>query len=105
MHPGHNQKAAVVDDTLQAPAPRSIAPTNPPIAHRHLPGRARHLQAGHHCLLRARDLDQVAVGETREEALHLIRETIEFHIHGLKQDRLPVPTPKSEGEVVEVGAA
>jgi predicted RNase H-like HicB family nuclease len=47
----------------------------------------------------------VAVGETREEALHLIREAIEFHIDGLKQDGLPVPTPNSEGEVVEVGAA
>jgi predicted RNase H-like HicB family nuclease len=47
----------------------------------------------------------VAVGETREEALRLIREAIEFHIDGLKQDGLPVPTPKSEGEVIEVGAA
>lgn len=47
----------------------------------------------------------VAVGETREEALHPIREAIEFHIDGLKQDGLPVPAPNSEGEVVEVGAA
>lgn len=47
----------------------------------------------------------VAVGETREEVLRLIREAIEFHIDGLKQDGLPVPTPSSEGEFVEVGAA
>ena len=33
----------------------------------------------------------VAVGESREEVLRLIREAIEFHIDGLKQDGLPVP--------------
>ena len=47
----------------------------------------------------------VAVGETRDEVLQLIREAIEFHIDGLKEDGLGVPTPSSEGEVVEVGAA
>ena len=47
----------------------------------------------------------VAVGETREEVLQLIREAIEFHIDGLKEDGLPVPTPNSEGESVEVGSA
>ena len=47
----------------------------------------------------------VAVGESREEALRLIREAIEFHIDGLRQDGLPVPTPSSEGDFVEVGAA
>ena len=47
----------------------------------------------------------VAVGETREEVLQLVREAIEFHIEGLKEDGLPVPTPSSEGEFVEVGAA
>ena len=47
----------------------------------------------------------VAVGETREEVLRLIREAIELHIDGLRQDGLTVPTPSSEGEFVEVGAA
>ena len=47
----------------------------------------------------------VAVGETREEVLQLIREAIELHIDGLKEDGLPVPTPSSEGEFVEIGAA
>ena len=47
----------------------------------------------------------MAVGETREEVLRLVRGAIEFHIDGLKQDGLPVPTPSSEGEFVEVGAA
>ena len=47
----------------------------------------------------------IAVGESREEVLRLIREAIEFHIDGLKQDGQPVPTPSSEGEFVEIGAA
>jgi predicted RNase H-like HicB family nuclease len=45
----------------------------------------------------------VAVGETRDEALRLIREAIQFHIEGLRQEGLPVPVPRSEGEFVEVG--
>ena len=47
----------------------------------------------------------MAVGETREEALRLIREAIEFHIDGLRQDGLSVPAPSSEGDFVEVGAS
>jgi len=47
----------------------------------------------------------VAVGESREEVRRLIREAIEFHIDGLRQDGLPVPAPSSEGDFVEVGAA
>ena len=47
----------------------------------------------------------VAVGETREDVLHLIREAIELHIEGLKQDGLPVPGPSSDVEFVDVGAA
>ena len=47
----------------------------------------------------------VAIGETRADVLRLIREAIELHIDGLRQDGLPVPAPSSEGEIVEVGAA
>jgi len=47
----------------------------------------------------------VAVGETRDEVRRLIREAIELHIDGLREDGLPVPAPTSEGEFVEVGAA
>jgi predicted RNase H-like HicB family nuclease len=47
----------------------------------------------------------VAAGDTRDEVLRLIREAIELHIEGLLQEGLPVPEPKSEGEVVEIGAA
>ncbi|ADJ29347.1 type II toxin-antitoxin system HicB family antitoxin [Nitrosococcus watsonii] len=47
----------------------------------------------------------VAAGETREEALALIREAIEFHIEGLKQEGQPVPKPHSVSELVDVDTA
>jgi len=47
----------------------------------------------------------VAVGDTRKEALDLIREAIGFHLDGLKEDGEPIPEPHSYGEVVEVDAA
>jgi predicted RNase H-like HicB family nuclease len=46
----------------------------------------------------------VAVGETREEAMRLIREAIEFHLEGLREDGLPVPPPTSSIEIVTVAA-
>ena len=46
----------------------------------------------------------VAAGETREEVVRLIREAIDFHIEGLREDGLPVPPPSSESEFVEVNA-
>lgn len=47
----------------------------------------------------------VAAGESREEVLTLIREAIEFHLEGLREDGQPVPPPFSSSEVVEVQAA
>jgi len=47
----------------------------------------------------------IAAGESREEVLTLIREAIEFHLEGLKEDGHPVPPPSSSSEVVEVEAA
>lgn len=47
----------------------------------------------------------VAVGETRQEALELIRESIEFHLDGIKEDGDPIPEPHSYSEVVQVNAA
>lgn len=44
----------------------------------------------------------VAVGQTREEALLLIREAIEFHLEGLKEQGEQAPVPHSFGEMVEV---
>lgn len=47
----------------------------------------------------------IAAGESREEALALIREAIVLHIVGLREQGLPVPPPRSEGQIVDVGAA
>jgi predicted RNase H-like HicB family nuclease len=47
----------------------------------------------------------VAVAETRDEVLELIQEAIEFHIEGLREDGLPIPSPSSSIEFVEVRAA
>jgi predicted RNase H-like HicB family nuclease len=47
----------------------------------------------------------IAVGETRDEVIRLVREAIVLHIDSLKAEGLPVPRPSSEGEFVEVAAA
>jgi len=47
----------------------------------------------------------IAAGETREEALRLIREAIAFHIEGMHEAGETVPNPSSEGEEIEVDAA
>ena len=47
----------------------------------------------------------IAAGESREEVLTLIREAIEFHLEGLREDGHPIPPPSSSSEVVEVAAA
>ncbi len=44
----------------------------------------------------------VAVAETRDEVLRLIREAIDLHIESLREDGLPVPSPASESDFVEV---
>jgi predicted RNase H-like HicB family nuclease len=46
----------------------------------------------------------VAVGQSREEVLQLIREAIEFHLEGLRQDGHPVPPPASSIETVHIAA-
>ncbi len=46
----------------------------------------------------------VAAGETRDEALKLIHEAIEFHIQGLKEDGEVIPEPTSSIEIIEVAA-
>ena len=47
----------------------------------------------------------VAAGETKAEALALVREAIELHIADLKSGGMEVPKPSSVSEVVEVAAA
>lgn len=44
----------------------------------------------------------VAVGETRNEAMHLIREAIEMHIENLRQNGELVPPPHSVAEKIVV---
>jgi len=44
----------------------------------------------------------VAVGETRDEAMDLIREAIELHIDSLRENGEQVPTPHSFVEKVAV---
>lgn len=46
----------------------------------------------------------VATGATVEEAETQIREAIEFHIAGLREDGLPLPLPTSQVEYIEVAA-
>ena len=47
----------------------------------------------------------IAAGESREEVLTLIREAIEFHLEGLKEEGQSIPDPSSSSEVVEVESA
>ena len=47
----------------------------------------------------------IAVGQSREEVLKLIREAIELHIEGLRDAGEAVPTPSSVSEYVDVHAA
>jgi predicted RNase H-like HicB family nuclease len=42
----------------------------------------------------------VGMGATKEEAMENIAEAIQFHIEGLKEEGLPVPTPTSEAETL-----
>lgn len=47
----------------------------------------------------------VAVGESREETLQLIREAIELHVESLRENCEPVPSPTSTAERVVVNTA
>jgi len=44
----------------------------------------------------------VAAGETEEETAELMKEAIEFHLDGLKEDRIPIPEPTTLARSVEV---
>ena len=46
----------------------------------------------------------VATGSTIKEAEAEIREAIKFHIEGMKEDGLIIPTPSSAVEYIEVAA-
>lgn len=44
----------------------------------------------------------IATGKTPEETEQLIREAVELHLNGLREDGLPIPQPSSRVEYVEV---
>ena len=44
----------------------------------------------------------VAAGETEEEVLRLMKEAIEFHMEGLKEDNIPIPKPTVTARSIEV---
>ena len=46
----------------------------------------------------------VATGATVEDAEKSIREAMEFHLDGMRQDGVPIPVPSSHVEYVEVAA-
>jgi predicted RNase H-like HicB family nuclease len=45
----------------------------------------------------------VSVGDTAEQVKSEIREAIEFHLEGMREDGLPIPKPSSPADYVEVG--
>ena len=46
----------------------------------------------------------IATGDSLEEVEVEIREAIEFHLEGLRQDGVPIPPPQSRVDYVDVSA-
>ncbi len=46
----------------------------------------------------------VATASTREELLEEIRDAIEFHIEGMREDGESIPEPQATSDIVEVSA-
>ena len=46
----------------------------------------------------------IATGATVAEAEKLIREAVEFHLSGLREDGQPIPQPSSRVDYVDVAA-
>jgi predicted RNase H-like HicB family nuclease len=44
----------------------------------------------------------VVAGETEEETAELMKEAIELHLEGLKEDKLPIPEPTTTARSVEI---
>ena len=47
----------------------------------------------------------IAVGESKEEALKLIKEAIEFHLEGLREEGTNIPLPHCDIAQVEINVA
>ncbi len=46
----------------------------------------------------------VAAGDTIEETKELLREAVEIHIKGMKEDGLPIPEPTIQTDYLEIAA-
>ena len=46
----------------------------------------------------------VATGETIEETEQQIREAIDLHLRGMREDGLPIPEPSSSVDYVDIAA-
>jgi predicted RNase H-like HicB family nuclease len=46
----------------------------------------------------------IATGNTIEETEQALREAIEFHLEGLREDGLPIPEPTSKVDYVDTAA-
>ena len=44
----------------------------------------------------------VTTGASKQEVQRLIREAIQFHLEGLREDNLPVPEPTASAEIISV---
>ncbi len=44
----------------------------------------------------------ITTGQTKEEVRSLIHEAIEFHLDGMREDRLPIPQPGAEAKVISI---
>ncbi|MDD4579371.1 MAG: type II toxin-antitoxin system HicB family antitoxin [Methanothrix sp.] len=45
-----------------------------------------------------------AAGETEEETAELMKDAIEFHLEGLKEENLPIPEPTVTARSIKVSA-
>jgi predicted RNase H-like HicB family nuclease len=47
----------------------------------------------------------IAVGQSKDEVVQLIKEAIDIHIRDLRAQGEPIPAPSSEGAIIETDAA
>lgn len=46
----------------------------------------------------------ITTGATRDETMRNMREAIEFHLEGMREDGQPIPAPTTTAAVIEVAA-
>jgi predicted RNase H-like HicB family nuclease len=46
----------------------------------------------------------VSTGQSRDEVERNMRDAIEFHLDGLREEGLPVPEPRSDAAFCEIGS-